>query len=386
MVIAETATGSGFAYWNNMPFAVPFYLNNCSSKWIYQRGGYVKRYRALSWVLAAVLLFVPTAGMAVGAPANLPKIEYSGTYEFLTSAENQIFEKINDLRRNPGKYKLENGTLVSSQYPKAATLQRSELITGVARYKSLYMIAYNDFNHLYTKGPLAGVGKGNVRELVFFNTPYWAENIAYRGSTVKSKGVEYGNALFEQWLNSPGHLANMMEATPKHIGIGVVAVYDAQRNMFMVYGTQQFASSAPAALNNSLPTPLTTKGRQGSVLTGWQKKGDRWYLTDANGDALKGWQKSENKWYYLDGSGAMATGWKKIGGQWYFFKANGEMATGWQTISGIWYYFNSSGEMQTGWQKLNSSWYYFDSSGAMTTGSRTINGVNYKFASSGAMI
>lgn len=44
----------------------------------------------------------------------------------------------------------------------------------------------------------------------------------------------------------------------------------------------------------------------GNLLTGWQRKDDKWYYLNPNGTMLTGWLKYKNKWYYLNDNGAMS--------------------------------------------------------------------------------
>ena len=124
----------------------------------------------------------------------------------------------------------------------------------------------------------------------------------------------------------------------------------------------------------------------GSMMTGWQFLGGKWYYMASSGKMLTGWQQLGGKWYYLDPvNGDMETGWQQLDGKWYYMDpTNGDMKTGWQKVGNTWYYMNASGAMVTGWQRLSwngvTNWYYFQSSGAMAT-SGTIDGWN--IASSG---
>ena len=205
-------------------------------------------------VLGVSFLFAATESMsAAPAPMHLPAIEHDGNYEFYAEAEAEILRLVNDLRQNPQNYtSTATGGAVTNTYTTVAPLTNSSVLHGYAQYKSLYMSVYDDFNHDYTKGPLTGVGAGGVAsEIFFFNYSNAGENIAAR--TKSGSATAFGAALFNQWLNSAGHLSNMMSGAFTEIGIGV-AWSDADS---MVYATQQFASPAPgdatATANNILP-------------------------------------------------------------------------------------------------------------------------------------
>ena len=137
----------------------------------------------------------------------------------------------------------------------------------------------------------------------------------------------------------------------------------------------------------------------GELARGWVKdfpltydedklKAAPWYYLDpTTGTMQTGWQYLGNKWYYLRSSGAMATGWYQDGSSWYYLDAeNGDMKTGWASINGYWYYLRSSGAMATGWLQDGSTWYYLNvSDGDMKTGWFQVNGKWYYAYSSGAL-
>lgn len=63
-----------------------------------------------------------------------------------------------------------------------------------------------------------------------------AENVAY-GSLTPEDPKEFAKSLFDQWMNSPGHRANIMNGSSNAIGFGVAI--DSQGGY---YATQNFAS------------------------------------------------------------------------------------------------------------------------------------------------
>lgn len=99
------------------------------------------------------------------------------------------------------------------------------------------------------------------------------------------------------------------------------------------------------------------------------------------GQLLLGLQKQGNKTFYYGTDGQRYTGWQVISGNTYYFKENGEMHTGilnvTETISGgeegpdqeltHTYYFNGSGIMQKGWIRFSENktyvWKYFGADG-----------------------
>ena len=124
------------------------------------------------------------------------------------SAEQKILELMNAKRTEAGLEPLTiNNTLVQ-----------------VARYKSNNMIQNNFFNHTN----LDGTKWTNWLQTIGYKYTTTGENIAYN----TSDPVE----LFTQWWNSPGHRANMMNASYTKVGIGVI--YGNGKYM----GTQTFSN------------------------------------------------------------------------------------------------------------------------------------------------
>ena len=97
-------------------------------------------------------------------------------------------------------------------------------LVQVARYKSDHMIQYNYFDHVTPQG-----------------TKYtdWLQAVGYTYTTA-GENIAYNNydavELFTQWWNSPGHRANMMNASFTKVGIGVVQ----GNGKYM--GTQEFSN------------------------------------------------------------------------------------------------------------------------------------------------
>ena len=78
-----------------------------------------------------------------------------------------------------------------------------------------------------------------------------SENIAWR-----SGGGDVGAGFYEQWLNSPGHYANMVDPAANAIGIGVAQ--DPVSGTW--YGTQNFAQypdTSKLTVSGGAPTPTT---------------------------------------------------------------------------------------------------------------------------------
>jgi len=110
------------------------------------------------------------------------------------SAENEILKLMNKKRIEAGlnQLALDNALL------------------QIARYKSNHMIQYNYFNHNTPQG---------------INWTSWLVSIGYYYNTT-GENIASNNydpvQLFNQWWNSPGHRANMMNPAYNKVGIGVI--------------------------------------------------------------------------------------------------------------------------------------------------------------------
>ena len=136
---------------------------------------------------------VTTSGNTVVVD-GLPKLPENYSISVQTGAENKILELMNQKRTEAGLQPL--------------TMENTLL--QVARYKSNHMIQYNYFDHTTPDGDKWT----SWLEVIGYSYTSTGENIAY--NTYDS--VE----LFNQWWNSPGHKANMMNASYNKVGIGVI--------------------------------------------------------------------------------------------------------------------------------------------------------------------
>jgi uncharacterized protein YkwD len=131
------------------------------------------------------------AQTVVNGLAELPQ---NYTISVQAYAENQILELMNKKRIEAG----------------LSPLTLDNTLLQVARYKSNHMIQHNYFDHTTSQGT---------------NWTNWLNAIGYRYTTT-GENIAYNNydsvKLFEQWWNSPGHKANMMNASYTKVGIGVI--------------------------------------------------------------------------------------------------------------------------------------------------------------------
>ena len=139
---------------------------------------------------------------------GLPQLPQNYPISVQASAEEQILQLMNAKRKEAGLNPL--------------TLDNTLL--QVARYKSNHMIQYNYFDHITPEG----TKWTNWLQAIGYKYTTTGENIAYN----TYDAVE----LFNQWWNSPGHRANMMNASYNKVGIGVRK----GNNKFM--GTQTFSN------------------------------------------------------------------------------------------------------------------------------------------------
>ncbi|OOM76134.1 autolysin [Clostridium puniceum] len=139
---------------------------------------------------------------------GLPKLPTNYSITVQTSAEQKILELMNAKRTEAG----------------LQPLTMDSTLVQVARYKSNYMIQNNFFDHTNPDG----TKWTNWLQKIGYKYTSTGENIAYN----TSNAVE----LFNQWWNSPGHRANMMNSSYNKVGIGVI--YGNGKYM----GTQTFSN------------------------------------------------------------------------------------------------------------------------------------------------
>jgi uncharacterized protein YkwD len=139
---------------------------------------------------------------------GLPKLPTNYSINVQAAAEQKILDLMNEKRSEAG----------------IKPLTIDNVLVQVARYKSDDMIQNNFFDHINPDG----TKWTNWLQAVGYKYTSAGENIAYN----TSDAVE----LFNQWWNSPGHRANMMNASYTKVGIGVI--YGNGKYM----GTQEFSN------------------------------------------------------------------------------------------------------------------------------------------------
>ena len=139
---------------------------------------------------------------------GLPNLPTKYPITVQASAEQKILELMNAKRTEAG----------------LEPLTMDNTLVQVARYKSNNMIQNNFFDHTNPDG----TKWTNWLQSIGYKYTTTGENIAYN----TSDPVE----LFNQWWNSPGHRANMMNASYTKVGMGVI--YGNGKYM----GTQEFSN------------------------------------------------------------------------------------------------------------------------------------------------
>ena len=125
---------------------------------------------------------------------GLPKLPTTYSINVQAAAEQKILELMNVKRTEAG----------------LKPLTMDNTLLQIARYKSNNMIQNNYFDHTNPDG----TKWTNWLQTIGYKYTTTGENIAY--NTYDS--VE----LFNQWWNSPGHRANMMNASYTKVGVGVI--------------------------------------------------------------------------------------------------------------------------------------------------------------------
>ncbi|OPJ59683.1 CAP domain-containing protein [Clostridium chromiireducens] len=125
---------------------------------------------------------------------GLPKLPTNYSISVQASAEQKILELMNAKRTEAG----------------LQPLTMDNTLVQVARYKSNDMIQNNFFDHTNPDGT---------------KWTNWLQDIGYKYTTT-GENIAYNTSdpveLFNQWWNSPGHRANMMNSSYNKVGIGVI--------------------------------------------------------------------------------------------------------------------------------------------------------------------
>lgn len=125
----------------------------------------------------------------------------SGNYEYLNAVEDEVLRLCNIEREKQG----------------LAPLVMEEKLRGIARIKSAEMLEHNFFDH---NSPISGSPSNLMKINGYTNWTASGENIQMSQGRAKSSVT--ASYIVEQWMNSPGHRANILSKEFKKIGVGIV--------------------------------------------------------------------------------------------------------------------------------------------------------------------
>ena len=296
----------------------------------------------------------------------------------------------------------------------------SSLVNYDISYKNL------DFSKVGNKGKIkVGVNynlNGVIKPLTEVEIPY--EVVAYQppkdtqtgntdtgnsGTTTGNSGTTTGNTGTTTGTTTGGSVST---GSTTHTSING---WHKDKNGKWTYAENTYSIAKDKVLTIGGHTYSFDKN--GTMQTGWVKKGDSWYYFNKKGQGIEGamvagtWKKIGKDWYYFEKDGKMAADetignyyvnksgayryshWIKNGNGkwWYYYKEGGYPANEITTINGNKYHFDSEGWMTTGWLYDNGSWYYFNQKGNGTEGAmahnqwKKVNGKWYYFYEDGRM-
>lgn len=131
---------------------------------------------------------------------------------FMAEVEKAIYNKVNEERTKAG----------------ISSLTYNDVMQKYARIKSKDMGDNNYFSHEDLNGNLITTKMRNDK----VSYKAWGENIAYIGG--KSNADSLAQQFMTNWMNSPGHRANILSDKFSSIGVGVYKIGN------KVYATQEF--------------------------------------------------------------------------------------------------------------------------------------------------
>ena len=144
-----------------------------------------------AFLTLAVLVF---GGAMSFAPAPARAVQNCDVDASIDGQEQEFLRLINDYRRGRG----------------LTELALSDTLSRAAAWKSEDMAAHDYFSH--DDGPIGRSWSDRIRDCGYTYNTWLGENLA--------AGHESAASTFEQWRNSPGHNANMLNTNFTAIGIG----------------------------------------------------------------------------------------------------------------------------------------------------------------------
>jgi uncharacterized protein YkwD len=162
----------------------------------------------------------PAATPSTTLPAGVPANPNNKSFKYLDAVEKEILTYVNQARAQQG----------------LKPVVWEENMRPIARYKSNNMLQYNYFEH--NTPSLNNASPMDLATKYFkYNTNGYGENIFY--SMGYAEATTTAKYLVDQWMNSPGHRANILNANWTKMSAGVV--FSSQGNY--VYATQHFSTN-----------------------------------------------------------------------------------------------------------------------------------------------
>lgn len=124
-----------------------------------------------------------------------------GNYEYLNAVEDEVLRLCNVEREKQG----------------LAPLVMEEKLRGIARIKSAEMLENNFFDH---NSPISGSPSNLMKINGYTDWTASGENIQM--SQGRDRASVTASYIVGQWMNSPGHRANILSKEFKRIGVGIV--------------------------------------------------------------------------------------------------------------------------------------------------------------------
>jgi len=106
-----------------------------------------------------------------------------------------------------------------------------DVLADAARAHSLDLMVNNMRGHTGSDGSSV---RQRIERAGITNTNYRAENCCYGQSTPEE--------AVESWMNSPGHRANILNASVTHLGVGLALRTEGASAQYASYWTQKFAA------------------------------------------------------------------------------------------------------------------------------------------------
>jgi len=161
----------------------------------------------------------PATAPSTTVPSGVPSNPNNKSFKYMEAVEKDILIYVNQERAKAG----------------LNPLTWEEQMRPIARYKSNNMLQYNYFEH--NTPSLNNASPMDLAIKYFkYNTNSYGENLFYsQGYAESTTTAKY---LVDQWMNSPGHRANILNGSWTKMSAGVV--FSSQGNW--VYATQHFST------------------------------------------------------------------------------------------------------------------------------------------------